>query len=292
MKILVFGHNGQVATALRKGDWQDASVISLGRDAANIIDPLSVKQAIADIRPDVVVNAAAYTAVDRAESEAELAYAVNRDGAGHIAAASQAAGAPLIHLSTDYVFDGGQTTPYPVDAPRAPLGVYGASKAAGEDAVQAAGPRHIIIRTSWVFSGGGQNFVHTMLRLGAERDQLRVVADQFGCPTAADDLAAAIVAAARRALANDTGWGVQHYCGAPTVSWHGFATAIFAERQRQTGAPPPTIAAIATADYPTPARRPAHSVLDCRRFAADFAVAPADWRAALVPVVRQCLDGL
>lgn len=289
MKILVFGRSGQVARALANGCWRGVDVTAVGRPEADIRDGESLRRALDAVRPDAVVNAAAYTGVDQAESEPEEAYAVNAAGAGRIAEACAAAGVPLVHLSTDYVFDGGKAGAYEPDDPRAPLGAYGAGKAAGEDAVRAAGPRHIVLRTSWVFDGQGRNFVRSMLRLGAERDRLRVVADQIGGPTPAADLARAAIAATQIAAANGAGWGVHHYCGAPAVSWRDFAVAIFEERRRLTGAPPPTIEAITTADYPTPARRPANSQLSCRSFTDAFGLPPADWRAALGPVVAQLL---
>ncbi|PWC35721.1 dTDP-4-dehydrorhamnose reductase [Azospirillum sp. TSO22-1] len=289
MRMLVFGHDGQVAHALRTMAAPDLTVTALGRAGADITDADAVRRAVEAARPDVAVNTAAYTAVDRAETEAEQAFAVNRDGAGHIAAACAAAGVPLIHYSTDYVFDGAKDGPWREDDPIAPLGVYGASKAAGEAAVRAAGPRHVILRTAWVFGAHGNNFVRTMLRLGAERERLGIVADQRGCPTAAADLASAAVAVARHVLATGEGWGTYHCCGAPPTTWHGFAEAIFEERRRATGLAPPRLDAIATADYPTPARRPANSVLDTARFAARFGLPAPAWRDALGGVVRQLL---
>lgn len=289
MRILVFGHDGQVAHALRTLSWPGVAVTALGRAGADITDADAVRRAVDAVRPDIAVNTAAYTAVDRAETEPEPAFAVNRDGAGHIAAACAAAGVPLIHYSTDYVFDGAKDGPWREDDPIAPLGVYGASKAAGEEAVRAAGPRHVILRTAWVFSAHGNNFVRTMLRLGAERDRLGIVADQRGCPTAAADLAAAAVTAARHVLATGEGWGTYHCCGAPPTTWHGFAEAIFEERRLLTGLAPPRLDAIATADYPTPARRPANSVLDTTRFATRFGMPAPAWRDALRQVVRQLL---
>lgn len=289
MRMLVFGHDGQVAHALRTMSWQDVDVTALGRAGADITDPGAVRRAVEAARPDVAVNTAAYTAVDRAETEAEQAFAVNRDGAGHIAAACAAAGVPLIHYSTDYVFDGAKDGPWREDDPIAPLGVYGASKAAGEEAVRAAGPRHVILRTAWVFGAHGNNFVRTMLRLGAERERLGIVADQRGCPTAAADLATAAVTVARHVLATGEGWGTYHCCGAPPTTWHGFAEAIFEERRRVTGLAPPRLDAIATADYPTPARRPANSVLDTTRFTGRFGLPAPAWRDALAGVVRQLL---
>lgn len=287
LRLLVFGGDGQVGSALRCGNWTDTTVTALTRRDADLTDSAAVTAAVRGIPCDVVVNAAAYTAVDRAEQDAATAWTVNRDGAGHIAAACAAAGRPLIHLSTDYVFDGTKAGPYTETDPVRPLGVYGASKAAGEEAVRAACKRHLIVRTSWVFGVHGANFVRTMLRLGEERDHLRVVADQTGCPTAACDIAAMIrtVAARLATQGADTRHGTVHFCGAPATTWHGFAGTVFSERERLTGRPAPRVEAITTAEYPTPARRPANSVLDTARLKAWFGVDAPDWRPALAATV-------
>lgn len=289
LRLLVFGAAGQVGSALRAGVWPGVDVVPFTRADVDLTDRRAIERALAGRGPFdgrcVVVNAAAYTAVDRAEQEPEAAFAANRDGPAALAAASAAVGAPLVHLSTDYVFDGAKAEAYDEDDPIAPLGVYGRSKAEGEEAVRAAAPRHLIIRTSWVFGCEGANFVKTMLRLGAERSELRVVADQVGGPTAAADIAAMIARVAAMAAARDDGWGTYHFSGAPAVSWHQLACAVFAERRRRFGAPEPAVLPIAAADWPTPARRPANSTLNCRRIAERFGVAQPDWRAALVPVV-------
>jgi dTDP-4-dehydrorhamnose reductase len=296
-RVLVFGHTGQVGGALRLGRWDGVAVTCLSRAQADLADPRAVTDAVRSHPCDVVVNAAAYTAVDRAETEPEAAFAINRDGPGHIAAACSAAGRPLIHLSTDYVFDGAKNSPYGEDDSIAPLNIYGASKAAGEAAVRAVLDRHVILRTSWVFGPRGGNFVRTMLRFGQTRDRLRVVADQTGGPTNADDLAAIIVALSRQLADEAAGdrsgdWGTYHCCGAPPTSWHGFATAIFEERQRLTGAPAPTIEAIMTTDFPTPARRPMNSVLDTGRLAVRFGIPPPDWQYGLQKTVAALLRDL
>lgn len=202
--------------------------------------------------------------MDRAETERDAAWAANCDGAAHIAASCRDMGIPLIHISTDYVFDGTKGGPYREDDPVNPLSVYGASKEAGERAVRDALREHVILRTAWVYSAHGHNFVKTMLRLAAECPALRVVADQTGAPTAAADLAAAIAHIATQIGAGNTAWGTYHFTGAGAVTWHGFAEAIFARAERWRG-PKPRVEAIATAEYPTPARRPANSVLDCAR---------------------------
>lgn len=283
MTVLIFGRNGQLATALLRRDWGGRAVVALGSGEADIRDPAAIAAAFAAHRPAFVINAAAYTAVDKAETDIENAYAVNEMGPGVIARAAAEAGVPFVHVSTDYVFDGAGTTPYREDQPTAPQGVYGASKLAGEQAVAAAGGKHVTLRTSWVFSADGANFVKTMLRLGADRPQLRVVADQVGRPTAAADIAAAI-AFLEPFIANGSASGVMHFGGSEATSWHGFAEAIFDEAAVH-GRPRPQVEAITTADYPTPAKRPAYSVLDCGRFLALPGATLPDWRASLKAVV-------
>jgi dTDP-4-dehydrorhamnose reductase len=287
MTILVTGFAGQVGHELlvrlaRRG----LPLAGPGRDALDIAQPQQVQAVLRCLRPRLVINAAAYTAVDRAEAEPEQAYAVNRDGPRHLAAACRALDIPLIHISTDYVFSGEQAGPYREDDPVNPMGVYGRSKAEGEQAVRELLVRHIILRTAWVYGARGHNFVKTMLRLGSERDRLRVVADQRGCPTAAGDIAEAILGIAERILEPDFGsWGTYHYCGGGTASWHEFANAIFAIDSELSGRPPCAVDPITTAEYPTPARRPANSVLDCGRLAATFGIAPRPWREALREVL-------
>jgi dTDP-4-dehydrorhamnose reductase len=237
-------------------------------------------------RPDIVINAAAYTAVDRAESEPEAAWATNCIGPANLSAACDNAAVPLVHISTDYVFDGSKPGAYVENDPVNPLGVYGASKEAGDRAVRNSLERHVILRTAWVYSAHGQNFVKTMLRLAGERPVLRVVADQTGSPTSAADIAAAIGTVVRLIAAGNTRWGTYHFAGAGRVTWHGFAEAIFALAAPWRG-PPPKVEAITTADYPTPARRPANSVLDCRRIGDAFGIVPRSWRDALADVIRE-----
>jgi dTDP-4-dehydrorhamnose reductase len=235
--------------------------------------------AITRTRPAVVVNAAAYTAVDRAEAEPARCFAVNRDGAGVVADACARARVPLIHVSTDYVFDGTQAEPYrEYDAP-SPINVYGASKAAGEALVRAATRRHVILRTAWVFGPDGRNFLRTVQRLAEAGRPLRIVADQLGCPTPAAALAEAIAAMAGRIITGDGAWGIFHLAGTPPTSWHGFAQAIVAAIR--PGHPAPPVLPITTADYPTAARRPAQSMLACRRILASYGIDQPDWRRAL-----------
>lgn len=270
------------------------TVVGLSRAQVDLGDPSAVAAAVEAHAGsvDAVVNAAAYTAVDKAESEPDLADAANRAGPAAMAAACARASLPLIHLSTDYVFDGTKAGAYTEDDPVHPVSVYGAGKEAGERAVREVLARHIIVRTSWVFAGHGRNFVATMLRLGADRDELRVVADQTGCPTAAADIAAAVAAIARCVVDAEADnaaapWGTYHFCGAPATTWHGLAEAVFAERQRLTGAAAPRVHPITTAEYPTPVQRPANSVLDCRRIAERFGVGQPDWRRSLAAAVEE-----
>ena len=276
MNILLTGADGQVGRELAARLRHRANLLAANRAALDITDRNAVFQAASSFRPELIINAAAYTAVDKAESDANTAYAVNRDAVRHLAEAAAAHGAAVLHISTDYVFDGAADAPYHETDPVNPQSVYGKSKLAGEEALAAACPRHIILRTAWVFGTHGGNFVKTMLRLGRERDSLGIVADQYGAPTPA----AAIADAVRQPdFAN---WGIYHYSGSPYTSWHGFAERIFQAAAAQGILPAvPQLKAIATADYPTPARRPANSRLDCGKIQNTFGIKPADWQAAL-----------
>jgi dTDP-4-dehydrorhamnose reductase len=280
MSLLVFGAGGQVGRALAE------RIGSAGRGydhtACDICDPASVARAVSDPALSAVVNCAAYTAVDRAESERERAFAVNAEGAGIVARAAAQRELPIIHLSTDYVYSGLAAAPHHEDEPTAPINVYGASKAAGDAAVAAANPAHLVLRVSWVFGVHGANFVKTMLRLGGERSELRVVADQQGGPTEARDIADAVIAMSEicRRPGFDA-WGIYHFAGAPSTSWFGFAEAIF-ERARQAC---PRLVAIPTRDYPTPAARPLNSSLNCTRIRDVFGLGQPDWRASLTRVL-------
>lgn len=279
MTLVLFGAGGQVGRELAAlAAARGLAVRAHARPDVDITDADAVLDAVRGA--DLVVNCAAYTAVDKAESERDQAFAVNATAPGVIAAACAALGAALVHISTDYVFRGDGDRPWREDDPLAPLSVYGESKAAGEAAVRTALGRHVILRTAWVFAAHGHNFVRTMLRLGAERPELRIVADQRGGPTAAADIAAAILAIREQALAPGfADWGIFHYSGAPATTWYDFAAAIFAG----TG---PTLHPIRTADYPTPAHRPANSVLDCAKIAQVFGVRQPDWRRSLAAVLQ------
>jgi dTDP-4-dehydrorhamnose reductase len=290
MKILVFGAGGQIGREVCRAAWPPRyAILPLDRKAVDITKSAAVSAMLDRETPDLAINLAAFTAVDRAESEPEAAWAVNCAGAAHIAAACDESATPLIHLSTDYVFDGRKTEPYREEDAVGPLGVYGRSKEAGERAVRAAAARHVILRTAWVFGAYGANFVKTMLRLAAQRPVLRVVADQRGCPTAAADIAAALIVIAEYIERSEAKWGTYHFVGAGAASWHGFAEAIFDLAAPQLAARP-QVEPISTDQYPTPARRPMNSVLDCRKIAEAFGIRPPPWRAGLASVVREVLD--
>jgi dTDP-4-dehydrorhamnose reductase len=290
MKILVFGASGQIGREVCRAAWPPRyAILPLDRKAVDITKSAAVSAMLDRETPDLAINLAAFTAVDRAESEPEAAWAVNCAGAAHIAAACDESATPLIHLSTDYVFDGRKSEPYREGDEVGPLGVYGRSKEAGERAVRAAAARHVILRTAWVFGAYGANFVKTMLRLAAQRPVLRVVADQRGCPTAATDIAAALIVIAEHIERSEAKWGTYHFVGAGAASWHGFAEAIFDLAAPQLAARP-QVEPISTDQYPTPARRPMNSVLDCRKIAEAFGVRPPPWRVGLASVIREVLD--
>ncbi|MEM6785764.1 MAG: dTDP-4-dehydrorhamnose reductase [Bacteroidota bacterium] len=286
MRVLIPGANGQVGRELvARAAQHGIEAVPLTRTDLDLTDADAVEAVVQAQRPDAVVNAAAYTAVDRAESEPDSAFAVNRDGPAALASACAHRGIPLVHFSTDYVFEGTKTEPYVEDDPVSPLGVYGQSKWAGEEAVRAALGRHLILRVSWVFSRHGGNFVKTMLRLGREREALRIVADQHGGPTPASAIANAALTTLRQAAEKDDDWGTYHFCGAPFTTWHGFAEAIFDEARTHETMAVQTVEAIPASAYPTPAARPVNSRMNTARIARTFGIAPADWRSALADVV-------
>ena len=286
-RILVTGGTGQLAQSLRAARPNATAII--GRPGFDFERPETLAPAIRHHRPTLVVNAAAYTAVDLAESEPDQAARANTVGPAILAEACAAARIPFIHISTDYVFDGEKGAPYLETDPTGPTGVYGATKLAGEIAVMAANPAAIILRTSWVYARTGKNFVLTMLRAAKRAPQLRVVGDQVGCPTNADDLGQAVLAVADRLLANNEDQqlgGIYHAAGQGSTSWHIFAKAIF-EAARAAGWPQPNVMSIATADWPTPARRPADSRLDCGKLAQTFGVRLPHWRTSLDTAVAE-----
>lgn len=277
MKILVFGRTGQVATELQRL----AEVTALGRVMADLAQPEDCAAAIRQHAPDLVINAAAYTAVDRAETEEELASVINGAAPGAMARACADLGIPFCHVSTDYVFDGGGVAPRRPTDPVAPCNAYGRSKLLGEEAVRAAGGQSAILRTSWVFSAHGNNFVKTMLRLSETRDTLNVVEDQIGGPTPAADIATALLIMGRAMVAGHAG-GLYHFSGAPDASWADFAREIFAQAGRATG-----VTGIPTSGFPTPAVRPQNSRLDCRTLEAEFGIGRPDWRVGLSRVLKE-----
>jgi dTDP-4-dehydrorhamnose reductase len=288
LNIMVTGGSGQLATSLAHlgGD----RIHRAGRPEFDFDVPETIEAVFRQSQPDLVVNAAAYTAVDAAETNEAAATRANRDGPEELARLCAAAGVPLIHVSTDYVYDGTKSSPYIESDPTAPRSVYGATKLAGEAAVLASGARAIVLRTAWVYAATGRNFVRTMLALGQTRDELRVVADQHGCPTAAGDLALAILAIATRIEAD--GWrdshaGVFHAAGSGETTWHGLALAVFEEASRHGKQVPSKVLAIPTAEYPTPARRPANSRLDCSRLQAEFGIRLPHWRDSLTHTIDE-----
>ncbi|MBA1141382.1 dTDP-4-dehydrorhamnose reductase [Mesorhizobium neociceri] len=290
MRLVVTGRDGQVATSLLEaGKARDGiEVVAVGRPALDLTQPDTVFQALAAARPDIVVSAAAYTAVDQAEDEPDLAFAVNAVGAGKVAEAAAQLGVPVIHLSTDYVFDGSKDGAYVETDATAPLGVYGASKLAGELAVAAANPRHLILRTAWVYSPFGRNFVKTMLRLAGDRDEIAVVADQWGNPTSALDIADAILHAAAMLRDDEAfdGYGIYHLAGTGETSWSGFARHIL-DTSARYGGPTARVRDIATSDYPTKAKRPANSRLSSAKFEGAFGWQAPEWREASHEVVER-----
>jgi dTDP-4-dehydrorhamnose reductase len=286
MRLAVTGKNGQVVSALLALASAELEIVALGRPELDLAQPETVLKALRDVKPDAVVSAAAYTAVDKAESEPDIAFAVNRDGARAVAQAASDLGIPLIHLSTDYVFDGAKDTAYVESDPTAPTSVYGRSKLEGERAVSEATDNYVVLRTAWVYSEYGNNFVKTMLRLSENRDEINVVADQFGCPTSANDIAAAVVTIARK-LVEDSSTplrGVFHLCGSGEINWANFAKQIFAF-SAETGGKSIVVNDITTAQYPTPARRPANSRLDCSKLEEVYGIKLPSWQTSTRAVV-------
>ncbi len=294
MRILVTGLNGQVAKSLaERGRNRGRKVALVGRDQVDLasFDPNKFAKIIARERPDVIISAAAYTAVDKAESEPELAYAVNANAPGQLAASADKMGIPLIHLSTDYVFAGGGSAPWREDDPTAPKSVYGASKLEGEKFVQAATDNCVILRTAWVYSPFGANFVKTMLRLASSRNEVGVVADQFGNPTSSLDIADGILAVSQNLISNQDRAlrGVFHMVGSGESSWAEFAEAIFAASVAR-GGPVAKVRHIATSDYPTPAARPNNSRLDCSKLLQLHGVKLPHWEQSLDTVLERLID--
>lgn len=280
--ILVFGKTGQVATELQRlGD-----VVAMGREQADLADPAACADAIRAHAPRAVINAAAYTAVDKAEEDEALATIINGDAPTAMARACVELGIPLIHISTDYVFAGTGDAPWQPDDPTAPQNAYGRSKLAGEIGIRNSGAVHVILRTSWVVSAHGANFVKTMLRLSETRDALNVVADQIGGPTPARDIAAACLQMAEQLIADPSKSGTYQFSGAPDVSWADFARAIFEQAGKAV-----TVTPIPTTDYPTPAKRPLNSRMDCGATQQVFGIERPDWRDGLNMILQE-LEGI
>ncbi|MCQ4314019.1 dTDP-4-dehydrorhamnose reductase [Pseudomonas stutzeri] len=288
MRILVCGASGQVGHELvDRARAYGLEALGMTRRQLDITNSGQVRQLIRQLKPGLIINAAAYTHVDNAETHSDQAYAVNRDGAARLAEAAREAAIPLLHISTDYVFSGETQTPYNETDEVAPTGVYGASKLAGEAAIQAVLDQHVILRTSWVYGVHGHNFVKTMLRLGRQRDSLSVVADQFGCPTQAGSIADVLLQLSQRYAREGTlAWGLYHYSGQSFCSWFDFAVEIFRQAEAKGILPKqPQVSSITTAQYPTPARRPVWSVLECSKFEATFGIAAHDWHEGLGAVL-------
>ena len=286
-RVVITGVSGQAGGALVRHGLPGLEVVGATRADLDLSSPASLRERLDRSRPDILVNCAAYTAVDKAESEPDLAALVNAEAPGVLATWCADHSVPMVHVSTDYVFDGSRRRPWRPDDPTAPLGVYGTTKEQGELAVRAAGGDHAIVRTAWLYDGAGRNFLTTMLRLGTQ-SSLGVVDDQTGCPTAADDLARGLAAVVEQlAEGNAAVQGTHHFCASGETTWYGFAEAIF-EFAAPVWGHRPEVRAITTADYPTPAKRPAYSVLDCGSFIAATGVEPRPWRSAL----RAVLDGI
>lgn len=291
--ILVIGRNGQLAQELLHLDWPDGvSPIYLGRREIDISGREGLALAINAHRPSVIINTAAYTAVDRAETEREAAFALNGEAPRRIAEAAAASGIPLIHVSTDYVFDGEKKGAYLEDESVRPISVYGASKAAGEVAIREILRQHVILRSSWLFGRLGQNFLNTMLRLAETKDHLSVVDDQIGGPTPTADLAAAIQHVTLLLAAGKTdGFGTFHFTGRPGTTWFEFAAEIFAAA-RDLGRKVPELQRMTSAQFASPARRPINSVLDCGKISVTYGLAQPDWRLQIEPCVRAVIGDL
>lgn len=289
IRILILGRNGQVAQELARIPWpRSVETMIAGRAECDLAEAGAAERTIKSFRPNIIINAAAYTAVDRAEKEKSAARRLNAEAIGEIAQAAAAHGAKLIHISTDYVFDGSGSAPWRETDTCRPLSVYGSTKREGEEAIRAAQQEHVILRTSWVFSRHGTNFVKTMLRLGQTRDEVAIVGDQVGGPTAAADVAQTAARIAAEMVHGKRAFGTYHFAGTPDTSWYGFACAIF-ERAATHGLKiPSTTREITTAEYPTPARRPLNSRLDCGAIARGWGIARPSWQTAL----DACVDAL
>ena len=290
MNILIIGKHGMLARELQECFRASGyDVVCQGRPEIDVCKPETIRKVLLHDQPSVIINAAAYTAVDQAESEPDLAFAINRDGVKYLAENAQPLGIPLIHISTDYVFDGKSHRPYREEDPKSPIGVYGQSKWEGEEALRQCHPHHIILRTAWLYSIHGRNFLKTIVRKAKEGQDLRVVNDQHGCPTWAKDVALALVVITEAIQAgHEVPWGTYHFCGAGVATWYEFAHAIIDQAQDLSPFKAGRIDPITTDEYPTSTKRPAYSVLDCSKIDQAFAVKPPYWRDSM----QQCLKEL
>ena len=291
MKLLIIGSKGQLGSELViECKRNDFSFLALDLPEFNITDPSQVKKTLADFKPSIVINASAYTNVDMAETEPEIAYTVNSDGPANLAVSCDKNRIPIIHISTDYVFDGSKGQPYAESDPVSPLGIYGKSKEKGESKLRSILKQHIILRTSWLYSAYGNNFVKTMLKLGKEKEIIKVVSDQYGCPTCAADLAEAVVDISKQITQNfKIAWGTYHYCGLGITTWHDFAKAIFGVASQYQNYKVSSIEAITTAQYPTKTKRPHFSALDCGLIKKHFGINIKPWQESLKKTIESIL---
>lgn len=292
MRMLITGAKGQLGSEIvRQAKGMGYDLYSVDLPEIDISQPEQVDRLIQDYRPYLVLNAAAYTQVDLAESQQKQAWAANSDAALNLALACSSLDIPLVHISTDFVFDGTKSTPYTETDPVAPLSVYGASKAAGEEHIRGNLDHHVIVRTSWLYGVSGNNFVKTILRLASERDTLNVVSDQFGCPTAASDLADALLTISRAIFSSpDIQWGTYHYCGQGIISWHQFAQTIIDLAAPYRKLKTTRIHPIPTSGYPTAAVRPSYSAMSCKKIRNNFGIVPRPWKESLKKTLKQILS--
>jgi dTDP-4-dehydrorhamnose reductase len=285
--LLIVGGKGQLGRELSdEARRQNNAIVAVGREELDITQADAVRRLIGEAVPRAIINCAAYTAVDKAENDSDAAHAINALGPEYLGRAAAELDIPFLHVSTDYVFDGGKSGAYTEDDPVAPLGVYGRTKEEGERRVRDTHSKHIILRTSWVYGLYGNNFLKTMLRLSRERDELRVVADQRGCPTATIDIARALLATESAARAGRVDWGTYHFAGMGVTTWHGFAHEIVSTAAAAAGGRSVPVVPIDTKDYPTPAKRPANSELDSARFVGTFGYKSPPWQERTRQIVE------
>lgn len=291
MKLLITGARGQLGRSIIDASQSNGCRVQAPpEEDLDITDHGKVDHIITDLQPDIVINTAAYTQVDKAETEETLAFKINKTGCTHLARICAEKQIPLVHISTDYVFDGQKDAPYLETDPISPLGVYGRSKAEGEIEIRSILKEHIILRTSWLYGIHGQNFVKTMLRLATGQKEIRVVADQYGCPTNAADLAQAILTICDHLYSKPKiNWGTFHYCGSGVISWHTFAEKILELTRQHPGTRTASVKPVTTAEYPTQAARPIYSALDCSRITRHFGIRPRPWQISLAKTIRQLL---